>query len=161
MREIFAQTFQRDIHGGGSGDGLQREKVSHTLFEETKARWGEGGEMGSDARSHREKASQTLVEEREAQGVRGRKQRKQVSNPLFENGEAQGEGEWDQRPVNIESSVSVLERKLRRHLFIGIYKLTLRRPREFGRPSILEGCFTAPEESVDRIVQLQWYRLND
>ena len=36
-----------------------------------------------------------------------------------------------------------------------VNKLRLRRPREFGRPGILEGCFTAPEESVDRILQLQ------
>ena len=30
-----------------------------------------------------------------------------------------------------------------------VNKLRLRRPREFGRPGILDGRFTAPEESVD------------
>jgi hypothetical protein len=36
-----------------------------------------------------------------------------------------------------------------------VNKLRLRRPQEFGRPGNLDGCFTAPEESVDRILQLQ------
>ena len=36
-----------------------------------------------------------------------------------------------------------------------VNKSRLRRPREFGRPDIFEGCFTAPEGSVDRILQLQ------
>ena len=36
-----------------------------------------------------------------------------------------------------------------------VNQLRLRRPQEFGRPGILDGCFTAPSESVDRILQLQ------
>ncbi len=36
-----------------------------------------------------------------------------------------------------------------------VNELRLRRPREFGRPGMLEGWLTAPEESVDRILQLQ------
>ena len=36
-----------------------------------------------------------------------------------------------------------------------VNKLRLTRPREYGRPDILDGCFTAPEESMGRILELE------